>query len=383
MEKRVPSTKRRKKKKSKLHFLPVIILIVFVVLVAAAYLLFAFSNISFIANWRRAFTETALSTADHQWLAYTLLPDSYVDGIKTEIEKKAEEQKKITGGEKNLKKRKKTDETSAVETEEDNGGFKKVPDILNQKNISVGDIDYAGYKVVLNDIDEGLLVSEIVEGTYRGMVMLVDDPSRVYVGTTTSPGVEGLRMPTMLATYGAIAGINASGFADPGECGTGGDVIGRSYSNGVAWGYYVDYYGSVILTDTDHLVVGNIGSWEDYNVRDGIQFGPVLIADGVPQVQGAAGYNTHPRTCIGQREDGVIVMLVIDGRQFGWSSGCTVGDLVAILQKYNVINAACCDGGSSSVLAYNGKVLNKNSSANPTLGRRLPNAFLVKPKAQS
>lgn len=39
-----------------------------------------------------------------------------------------------------------------------------------------------------------------------------------------------------------------------------------------------------------------------------------------------------------------------------------------------------CDGGSSSVLAYNGEVINKNSSLNPDYGRRLPNAFLVAPK---
>mgnify|MGYP005873766347 FL=1 len=51
-----------------------------------------------------------------------------------------------------------------------------------------------------------------------------------------------------------------------------------------------------------------------------------------------------------------------------------------MLEKYGVVNAACCDGGSSSVLAYDGEVLNKNSSANPDYGRRLPNAFLVAPK---
>ena len=60
-----------------------------------------------------------------------------------------------------------------------------------------------------------------------------------------------------------------------------------------------------------------------------------------------------------------------------------MGDLVEILQKYGVVNAACCDGGSSSVMAYNGEVINKNSSANPTYGRRLPNAWLVAPKEKN
>ena len=106
----------------------------------------------------------------------------------------------------------------------------------------------------------------------------------------------------------------------------------------------------------------------------------MLIADGEAQIEGSGGYGIQPRTAIGQREDGVIVFLVVDGRIPGWSLGCTMGDLIEILQKYGVVNAACCDGGSSSVLAYNGEVINKNSSLNPDYGRRLPNAFLVAPK---
>ena len=76
----------------------------------------------------------------------------------------------------------------------------------------------------------------------------------------------------------------------------------------------------------------------------------------------------------------MIAFLVIDGRQPTWSIGCTMGDLVEILLRYDIMNAACCDGGSSCVLAYRGEVINRNTSKNPTLGRRLPNAFLVAPK---
>ena len=75
-------------------------------------------------------------------------------------------------------------------------------------------------------------------------------------------------------------------------------------------------------------------------------------------------------------------MLIIDGRNPMWSMGCTVGDMATIMASYGAVNAGCCDGGSSSVLAYNGAVLNKNSSANPTYGRLLPNAFLVRSKSQ-
>ena len=134
------------------------------------------------------------------------------------------------------------------------------------------------------------------------------------------------------------------------------------------------------MTSDDRLVVGNVKDWKNYDIRAGIQFGPVLIADGKKAISGTGGYGIQPRTAIGQREDGVIVFVVIDGRQPTWSVGCTMGDLVDVLLNYNVVNAACCDGGSSSVLAYDDEVLNKNSSANPSYGRRLPNAWLVAPK---
>ncbi|MCL2519062.1 MAG: phosphodiester glycosidase family protein, partial [Oscillospiraceae bacterium] len=255
-------------------------------------------------------------------------------------------------------------------------------DILDQKNLKVGDKDYAGYKILVNDIEQGIVVSEITGNGYKGKIMLIDDPARVFIGNTFYPEKQGTRIKDMMEEYGAVAGINASGFNDLRGGGTGGEVVGFSISNGESWGYYVDYYGSVVLTNTHKLVVGYIDEtdWKNYNIRDGIQFSPVLIADGEKYADGSNGFGIQPRTAIGQREDGVIVFLVIDGRDALHSLGCTVGELANILLKYDVINAACCDGGASSVLAYKGKVITQNSSANPEYGRRIPNAFLVKTK---
>ena len=210
--------------------------------------------------------------------------------------------------------------------------------------------------------------------------MLIDDPARVYLASTKNRGEQGQRILEYLSDNGAVAGINASGFMDHAGQGTGGDVVGISCSSGEYWGEYVNYYGSVVFTRDNKLVVGNISIWDNYNIRDGIQFGPVLIADGKQNVEGSAGYGIQPRTAIGQRADGAVMFLVIDGRDITWSVGCTVGDMAEIMMQYGVVNAACCDGGSSSIMAYNGEVLNRNSSANPAYGRRMPNAFLVRPK---
>lgn len=370
-----------------------------VIVLVLTYLFLIFSNIPFIAYWRTIYIETAMTTADHQWLATAFIPKSVIDDVMS----KKTDTSDVIGGSEHLTETTEPsettgplDETTAPDTTDDaettddsettapetdsETAVSDPDDILGQADLKVGDKDYAGYTVSVNDIEQGIVISDISGQGYRGKVMLIDDPSRVYLGTTTMKGVEGLRIRAMMEEYSAIAGINASGFADPNDSGTGGDIIGLSYSDGEYWGEEVSYYGSILITEDDKLVVGNVRDWKNYEIRAGIQFGPVLIADGEAQIEGSGGYGIQPRTAIGQREDGVIVFLVVDGRNPGWSLGCTMGDLIEILQKYDVVNAACCDGGSSSVLAYNGEVINKNSSLNPDYGRRLPNAFLVAPK---
>lgn len=362
----------------------VIIPLCALLLAVLMYVLFVFSSIPFIKYWRTIYIETAMTTADHQWLATAFIPKYIIDDVMAN----ATDTSEVIGGSEHLTQNTDTPDTDTpvppdTDTPDvpDEPIVEDPPDILGQRSLTVGEPDYAGYTVLINDIEQGLVVSEIKGTAYRGLVMLVDDPARVYLGTTPYKNKEGLRIKAMMAHHGAIAGINASGFDDPGDSGHGGDVIGLSYSDGEFWGVPVSYYGAILMTTNNRLVVGNVSDWKNYDIRAGIQFGPVIIADGEATVQGSGGYGIQPRTVIGQREDGVIVFLVIDGRQPTWSIGCTLGDLTEILLKYGVVNAACCDGGSSSVLAYNNEVLNKNSSLNPTYGRRLPNAWLVAPKA--
>lgn len=377
----------------------IIIPSVIVLTLAALYLTAVFSPIPFIEKWRTIWIETAMTTADHQWLATAFIPGSVIDRVMNSNTPNVD----VIGGKEHLETIDTTpvtdtpdtepnvepDETTQPdlpdETSDTAAAEPEIPiitDILGQQKLSVGDNDYAGNKILVNDIDEGIIVSEIHEGSFRGKVMLIDDPSRVFLGTTNKKDTEGLRIKTMMSLYGAVAGINASGFGDPNDQGTGSDIVGMSY-DGEFWGDYVDFYDSILITKNDRLVVGSVLDWDRYDIRAGIQFGPVLIADGESKISGSGGYGIQPRTAIGQREDGVIVFLVIDGRQIGWSIGCTMEDLINILQKYEVVNAACCDGGSSSVLAYKGEVITRNSSLNPDYGRRLPNAFLVAPKEKN
>ncbi len=371
------------RKVSKL-FTFLVILLTVVVVWTVFYLLFVFSSIPFFSYWRGIWIETAMTTGDHQWLATAFIPQSIIDDVMDDMVKTD-----IIGGVDFLET--KPPETSYVGSDDTPPETTAPPvvtepveevydDILGLEKLKVGDKDYAGNVIEVVDYEQGLMISTIERDGFKGKIMLVDDPSRVFLARTPTPNVEGLRILGYLEEYDAIAGINASGFADPGGEGNGGQVIGLSCSSGDFWGTFVNYYGSVVFTESDKLVVGNITVWEDYDIRDGIQFGPVLVANGEKMVKGSAGYGLQPRTAIGQREDGVVAMLVIDGRNPLHSIGCTVGDLADIFAEYDVVNAACCDGGSSTILAYDGAVLNKNSSLNAAYGRRMPNAFLVKAK---
>nr|MBQ4318699.1 phosphodiester glycosidase family protein [Clostridia bacterium] len=351
-----------------------IIIVSFVIFWTTAYCLFVFSPIPFFVYWRGIWIETAMTTADHQWLATAFIPQSVIDEVMGEQTKTD-----MIGGIEFLGTRPaETTPPDEPSDPDDEPKEEKYNDILGLASLKVGDTDYAGYTIEVVDYDQGLMISTIEGSGYKGKMLLVDDPSRVYLAQTPTPDVEGIRILNYLEEFDAIAGINASGFADPGGEGNGGQVIGLSCSEGNFWGSFVNYYGSVVFTSTDKLVVGNIDVWQNYDIRDGIQFGPVLVANGKKAVSGSAGYGIQPRTAIGQREDGVVAMLIIDGRNPVHSIGCTVGDLADIFEKYGVINASCCDGGSSTIMAYDGAVLNKNSSLNAAYGRRMPNAFLVK-----
>ena len=106
------------------------------------------------------------------------------------------------------------------------------------------------------------------------------------------------------------------------------------------------------------------------------QFLPALIINGEKKVEGSFGFGIQPRTAIGQSTKGEMLLLIIDGRQVGYSIGATVSDEADILLEHNAYQAINADGGSSSLMWYDGKNITKPSSTN-NLGRYLPNCIVV------
>ena len=235
----------------------------------------------------------------------------------------------------------------------------------------------------LVDEDGDGIILEAVRGEgYSGYMMIVLDPSRVIMGSVPeSYGGRGYTVEQMVEKFDAVAGINGGGFYDPDGKGNGSipDTMvvyeGQIYyeENGTRWGF--------AGFDSNHILhVGNFTA-NDIRNRDiqyGVCFGPVLIVNGVPVDDLDSGVN--PRTAIGQRSDGAVLMLVIDGRQVS-SLGATYGDLAEIMLSYGAVNACNLDGGSSSMMWYQGKYV--NSSASLIGIRPIPTAFLVLKEGES
>ena len=110
-------------------------------------------------------------------------------------------------------------------------------------------------------------------------------------------------------------------------------------------------------------------------IRDAVTFGPALVVNGEPVGVSGSGSGLNPRSAIGQRADGAVLMLVIDGRQVN-SLGATLSDLIEIMLEYGAVNAANLDGGSSSLLYYEGEYLNRGVVL--TGSRDIPTAFIVR-----
>lgn len=231
--------------------------------------------------------------------------------------------------------------------------------------------------------DDGIELVEVIGSTYKGTMMIVKDPSRVSVGTlpTYGEGYSGKTLRTFIKESGAVAGINAGGFWDEGGAGTGSVPDGIVIRDGeIIWGEAETFYKCVIGFDSNHiLIVGNMTGAEALSsgITDGISFagGPVLVSNGVAaNSKKKLGGGLNPRTAIGQRSDGAILLLVINGRQAD-SLGATYNDLVNEMVKFGAVNAANLDGGSSTLMVYNGETLNQ--SAYFFGERKLPDVFLV------
>ena len=229
--------------------------------------------------------------------------------------------------------------------------------------------------IPVNDPDgDGIEIVDIVGSTFNGKLMIIYDPSRVIVGVSENLGAAGQTLESMIQSYSAVGGVNGGGFYDPNGSGNGGIPDGVVIHDGKLL-YGSGTYADTAVIDYDGILhVGRMTGQQamELNARWAVSFGPVLIVNGEKCDGLSSGLN--PRTAIGQRADGAILLLVINGRQLD-SMGATYEDVADVLLEHGAVNALNLDGGSSSNMMYRGEYLNISSSV---IGYRgLPTCVLV------
>lgn len=233
---------------------------------------------------------------------------------------------------------------------------------------------------IVDEDGDGIEIVDVHGPTFKGKMMIVLDPSRVFVGVTDVFSLDGggTTLSGLVTKYDCVGGINGGKYEDEVGLGMGGMPEGIVISEGqLLMGDPDTVYGVYGFTSDDVLVVGNMTASQaiGMGIRDAVTFGPGLIVNG--KAAGYSGYGSglNPRTAIGQRADGAVLLLSIEGRQAN-SVGASYADLIDVMLEFGAVNAANLDGGMSSSMIFNDEEIVTNCQIRTP--RRIPTAFLVK-----
>jgi len=248
-------------------------------------------------------------------------------------------------------------------------------------------------------VEEDIQVVEISGSTFYANMIIVKDPSRVSVASIYPWRDQGVTLDQLVNDNGAVAGINGG--------------LSNSYNNsgGMPYGVVVadgeiqynepqQFPGLVLigLTEENILQIIDISKMskndvvklvEEKRIRDAVTFQEEssdannhfvqLVINGEAREMSGMGSGLNPRTAIGQRADGALLLLVTDGRGKSGHLGASASDLINVMLEYGAVNAANLDGGSSSCMYYEGEYLMTSVTFYySNASWKLPLAFVVK-----
>lgn len=374
-----------------------IILLIVLGLLASLYCVAVFSDIPFVAKWRNLYIETAMSTMTHQWLATKFIPASVIEEVMAQRQESLSAQQDLQSSW--------ADSTEAPQQTVIDGedGFLAVFDELDRASLdayldahpeALADgwnsllIDEAGLdadgttiettagdQVLALDAQNGILILKVTGSGYVGRLAVVKDPAAVRLAVSDKLGTTGEYVSQIAEAENAVLAINASGFYDPDGTGNGGQADGLIISDGVMVASTPNDGYLMVGFSPDNLLYIGFGL-DASTFRDAVQFYPAVVIDGEDVASDSNWYGINPRTCLGQAADGDVLMLIVDGRQVGYSVGCTVADCAQIMLRYGAVQACNLDGGTSSVMVYRGREISKPSNG-WAAGRAVPDAFVV------
>ena len=298
---------------------------------------------------RNFYVNTAMKTKDHQYLAKVFYTDEKINEI--------------------------INSNYFIEIKEE----VKLDDII---------IDTSPKKSYDNKYDEEILTRDpgnddykiinLKVGISKGYLIAIYDPTKVSLirAKNFNIGRYGEQVTTMCNRYNASVCINGGGFVDHG---TGSDIpLGYVIDDGeIVWpanGWDTNT-GNLIGFNNEGkllLLANSTGTAAlEAGMVDGLEFGPFLIVNGKPLEIVGDPWGKSPRVAIGQRKDGVVLFLVIDGENY--IDGASLQDVIDVFIKYGAYNATNLDGGHSSSLSINGKLYNNP----PAIAKRQGGRYVV------
>jgi len=231
---------------------------------------------------------------------------------------------------------------------------------------------------LVDEDGDGIILQDVKGNGFAGYMIVVLDPSRVFCGKPDNYGGVGLTLEQMVDKYDALGGINGGGFLDESGAGLGGVPQGITIIDGVC---YQERSGGRPIAGFDENNILRVGYMKydsviEAGIVNGVSFGPILVVNGEIAESEIDSSGVNPRSAIGQRADGAVLMLAIDGRQTH-SLGATYQDVAEVMLDFGAVNAMNLDGGSSTCMYLDGEYVNKCSAAGGQ-PRPLPSCFLFK-----
>ncbi len=277
-------------------------------------------------SFRNWYVTTALSTGSHKYLAYIFYSPQQLEAIMAENQV-------IASGDV-------TDQDAIVINTD-------IPESFENE-----------YERQILERDHGqeYKIFEISGKGYSGWVTVIYDPTRLNL--TVSETDRGQTVSAMADRTNALVAVNGGAYT----MGKGNrSSIGGLMADGAVVCESEEIEELICLTDDGKLLLtyDTVQNLEQAgNIDWALYFVPFLIVNGQRATYTGNAGGQQPRTAIGQRKDGIILLVTIDGRGASGSFGINFSDLTDIFERYGCYNAANLDGGGSTSLVVNGELIN-------------------------
>lgn len=369
-----------------------------------------------VERLRNMYIETALSTMSHQWLATAFFPKSLVEDVRQQMRDAQNSQNGIVSdwqenGSGDAHVTPDIPEIPVGETGSTHAGdeameaffelfweldresvlkwVEEEPSLLENgwahlsaneaglKDDGLPIYTTMGEQVLAIDAHEKVLLLRVKGSSYRGVLAVAKDPSRLTLQASSQLGERGENAGVIAEAHNGLLAMTASGFIDEEGHGKGGQVTGYALCDGAEYGtHFGGGYKRMELRQDDLLYLVDASSEVHENVRDAMEFTPALLVDGEITVDSSCGWTAlNPRACLGQSRKYEILMLVIEGR-LTTSIGTDVIRCAEILQQHECMQAMNMDGGTSAILYYDGEYVTQCSNTALPAGRLLPDAWV-------